>query len=67
MSINAVRTDINPFNRFLVHREVVMKQLFELTVKHIKDRNASTDQATLMRLIDEAVSATRTSTETPSG
>lgn len=44
-----------------------MKQLFELTVKHIKDRNASTDQATLMRLIDEAVSATRTSTETPSG
>ena len=44
-----------------------MKQLFELLIDRIKNRNASTDQAELMRLIDDAVSATCTSAETPSG
>lgn len=43
-----------------------MKQLFGLLIDRIKNRNASTDQAELMRLIDDAVSATRISTETPS-
>lgn len=39
--------------------EAVKERLFELTVNRIKDRNASTDQAELMQLIDAAVSAVR--------
>lgn len=57
----------NPFSKFPSRHEVAMKQLFELLIDRIKNRDASTDQAELMRLIDDAVSATCTSAETPSG
>ena len=33
----------------------VRRQVFDLTVKEIKERNASADQETLLDLIDEAV------------
>ena len=40
--------------------EAVKERLFELTVGRVKNRNASTDQGELMRLIDDAVGAVRT-------
>ena len=35
------------------------ERLFELTVGRVKNRNASTDQGELMRLINDAVGAVR--------
>jgi hypothetical protein len=40
--------------------EAVKERLFELTVERVKNRNASTDQGELMRLIDDAAEAVRT-------
>ena len=37
-----------------------MERLFELLIDRVKNRNASTDQGELMRLIDDAVEAVRT-------
>jgi hypothetical protein len=37
----------------------VRRQVFNLTVKEIKERNASVDQDELMKLIDEAVEGAR--------
>ncbi len=37
-----------------------MERLFELLIDRVKNRNASTDQGELMRLIDDAVETVRT-------
>lgn len=37
--------------------EAVKERLFKLTVERVKNRNTPTDQAELIRLIDDAVSA----------